>query len=451
MNTTALAGVPVKEINQFIEHFKRAIEPLELSQPNWLFTLRRRALEQFIDSGFPSQDDEDWRFTNISPIEKLRCKFPSKPAIEEIPSDIKKFLPFSDIPSNRLLFINGFFISELSTINEELDGGYIGNIENFISQDSATLKKVFELPGVELNDAFSALNMALFTDGALIIIPPGKKLTRPIHIANISSGKEPGITTNAQHIICAGENSALTIYETYSSYYQHTTFTNVFTRIFIGDGANVEHIRCQTENPNSFNIGTTLSRVGRASNFLSHSISLGAKIARHTIKSKLIGEGVESVFSGVYMASDSQLNDHHLVVEHIKPYCASHEYFNGILSDRARGVFNGRIYVHPNAIKTDAKQTNKNLLLSEDAVVNSKPQLEIYADDVKCTHGATVGRLNQDAIFYLRSRGINSHKARQMLICAFASEILEHIKDEASRLELEKIVNNWLQNHFVSL
>ncbi len=451
-NSATIIQSTVKEFSQFIDFFKQYVEPNQPIQPQWLFNLRRRALEQFIDSGFPDQNNEDWRFTNISPIEKLRCKFPVKLTANELPSDILSNLPFSKLKANRLVFVNGYFIRELSTILEQPANGYIGSLEDFISKDSDVLKNIFELSEIELTDAFAALNTALFGDGALILIPRGSKLANPIHIANIVFGKETVVIANPHHIIRVCDKAALTLYETYSGYsHSATTFTNAFTTISAGEDSIVEHIRCQTENQNSFNIGSTISRIGARSNFSSHSIALGSKIARHTIKAKLNGEGIESIFSGVYIASDSQLNDHHLVVEHLKPRCASHEYFNGILSDKAKGVFHGRIYVHPNAIKTDAKQTNKNLLLSEDAVINSKPQLEIYADDVKCTHGATVGRLDQNAIFYLRSRAIPAHKARQMLIYAFASEILEHIKDDGSRTEIEQMVNNWLQNHLANI
>jgi len=452
-NSTTVVQATVKEINQFVEHFKQNVEPNESEQPQWLFNLRRHALEQFVDTGFPDQTEEDWRFTNISPLAKLRYKYPLKPAAEDLPSDILNNLPLIKIPANLLVFVNGYFINELSNIIEQpANGGYIGSLENFIARDSDVLKTIFDAPGAELNDAFSALNSALFKDGALIYIPRGTRLSHPIHIANILFAKESAIVASPHHIITVGERSSATIYETYSSYYPDTTaFTNAFTRIYAGEDSVVEQIRCQIENTGSFNIGSTITRISARANFSSHSIALGSKISRHTIKSKLNGEGIESIFNGVYVATDSQLNDHHLVVEHLKPRCASHEYFNGILSDKARGVFHGKIYVYPDAIKTDAKQTNKNLLLSDNAIVNSKPQLEIYADDVKCTHGATVGRLDENAIFYLRSRAIPAHKARQMLIYAFASENLEFIKDIVARNEIEQILNNWLQNHLVNL
>ncbi len=444
-----LVQTKVKELNHFNEHFKKAIEPLESSYPGWLFNLKLRALEQFNDSGFPTQDEEDWRFTNISPIEKFHWKIATKQSVQNLPKDILKNVPFLNIDSNRLVFVNGFYISELSTVTEEL--GYIGSIEKFIARDSDGLKKIYDESGLALNDAFCALNMAMSMDGALILVPPDVKLSKPVHIINISLNADSALMTVPQHIISVGKHSNLILFETYSSYSSDTTFTNALTRIIANNGSVVEHIRCQIENQNSYNIATTQLSLEEAVQLSSSSIALGAKISRHTIKSQLDGEGIESVFGGIYMASDSQINDHHLVVDHIKPRCVSHEYFNGILSDKARGIFNGRIHVHPNALKTDAKQTNKNLLLSDDAVINTKPQLEIYADDVKCTHGATVGRLDQNAIFYLRSRGININDARRMLIWAFASEILDHINNQECREELEKFVANWLSNHFTNL
>src|SRR5262249_51762679 len=204
--------------------------------------------------------------------------------------------------------------------------------------------------------------------------------------------------------------------------------------------ASVEHLKYQDESPRAFHIATVAANFGRASNVVTHSIALGAKLSRTNIRTKLAGEGLECILNGLYLTKDEQLADHHMIVEHAQPHCASHEYFNGILDDKSRGVFHGRILVREIAQKTDAKQTNKNLLLSHDAGADTKPQLEIYADDVKCTHGATIGQLNDESIFYLRSRVIPTGTARRMLIHAFAGEIIERIQYEPAREELDKIV-----------
>jgi Fe-S cluster assembly protein SufD len=212
------------------------------------------------------------------------------------------------------------------------------------------------------------------------------------------------------------------------------------TQLVLGEGAVVEHVKFQDESRTAFHMAAIHAQLARGCNFVSHSIATGARLSRNNIRTALAGEGVECVLNGLYLTRGDQLADHHMVVEHAQPHCNSHEYYNGILEGRSKGVFHGRILVRPDAQKTDAKQTNKNLLLSEDATVDTKPQLEIYADDVKCTHGATIGQLNEESIFYLRARGIGAETARRMLIHAFAGEIIERIRHAPARAELDKLV-----------
>lgn len=435
------------EISNYIDLYKRQIEPRQSFEPQWLSDLRKRALDQFVELGFPGIDDEDWRFTNVSPVAKFHPKMSQKAPDYEIASEVLLKIPFIRLNCISLVFVNGRYISELSTNIDEKNGVYVGTLTNLLNKNTDFLKDLILNRRIEISDAFTALNLAFFTDGAVIIVPAGIDLSQTVHIVHISAGKEHTNSAHIHNLIRAGKGSSVNVIETYISHGSETTFTNSFTDISAGENANVEIIRCQIENQSSYNIGTTVSDLGNSVKYGSHSIALGGKIARHTIKSKLKGQFIDAVFSGIYMGRDSQLIDHHLIVEHVEPHCGSHEFFNGILTEKAHGVFNGKIHVHPNAIKTDAKQTNKNLLLSEEATVNSQPQLEIYADDVKCTHGATVGRLDQNAIFYLRSRGIDQARARRMLIFAFASEILEHIKLAPAREELEKILNDWLEGY----
>src|SRR6185295_5928296 len=234
--------------------------------------------------------------------------------------------------------------------------------------------------------------------------------------------------------------SHLTVMESYVSTADAPYFTNAVTEMVVGEGAVVEHCKFQDENPSAFHMAAVHAHLGRRSNFISHSIAVGAKLSRNNIRTALAGEGLECILNGLYLTKGDQLADHHMVVEHAQPHCNSHEYYNGILDDRSKGVFHGRILVRQAAQKTDAKQTNKNLLLSENATADTKPQLEIYADDVKCTHGATIGQLNEEAIFYLQARGIGMETARRMLIHAFAGEIIERVRHAPAREELDKIV-----------
>jgi len=262
----------------------------------------------------------------------------------------------------------------------------------------------------------------------------------PVRLLFISTGRRPGATTHPRNLIVAEKQSRLTVIESYVSTANTAYFTNAVTELAAGDDAVVEHLKFQDESLDAFHIATLHGQFGRHSRVNAHSFALGARLSRTNIHTDLAGEGLECVLNGLYLTKGEQLADHHMIVEHAQPRCASHEYFNGILEDKSRGVFHGRIYVHPVAQKTDAKQTNKNILLSDAAVVDTKPQLEIYADDVKCTHGATIGQLDEDSVYYLRSRGIGLDTARQMLIHAFAGEIIDRVKCEPVRQELDKLI-----------
>jgi Fe-S cluster assembly protein SufD len=261
----------------------------------------------------------------------------------------------------------------------------------------------------------------------------------------VSTARDPGTTFSPRNLIVAEEGSQATVLESYHGLNPAAYFTNVVTELIASDNAVLEHCKFQDESLTAFHVAAIHAQVGRGSNVISHSISTGARLARNNIRTVLAGEGLECTLNGLYLTRKDQLADHHMVVEHAQPHCASHEYFNGILDGRSKGVFHGRILVRPGAQKTDAKQTNKNLLLSDEATVDTKPQLEIYADDVKCTHGATIGQLNEDAIFYLRARGIGAETARRMLIHAFAGEITERIRHRPLRDALDQLVWDHLE------
>src|ERR1039458_7083753 len=278
-------------------------------------------------------------------------------------------------------------------------------------------------------------------------VPAGKRLETPVHLLHISMSKEVGATSHPRNLVIAEAGSHMTVLESYVSTGEGSYFTNAVTELSLGEGAVLEHVKFQDESRNAYHMAAIHAHLGRSCNFVSHSIATGARISRNRIRTALAGEGVECILNGLYLTRGDQLTDHHMVVEHAQPHCTSHEYYNGILDGRSRGVFHGRILVGQAAQKTDAKQTNKNLLLSEDATVDTKPQLEIYADDVKCTHGATVGQLNEESIFYLRARGIGAETARRMLIHAFAGEIIERIRHVPAREELDKLVWERLEQH----
>jgi Fe-S cluster assembly protein SufD len=428
----------MKESGVYLESFERFERKVQ--QPEWLLPLRRAGIASFEEQGFPTLQDEDWRHTNIAPITRLRFKPVLEAPAEGPAARILSRAPFRNLPGNRLVFVDGHYDSNLSSRKPLPAGVKVANLASVLAGDSSCAEKHLGRCARMQGNAFAALNQAFFMDGAFICVPKGVVVPEPIQLIYISSALESGATTHPRNLLIAEANSKVTVIESYLGAGEAACLTNAVTEIVAGENASVELLKFQDEAIDSFHVATLDGQFGRASNVCVHSFALGARLSRNTIHARLVGEGLECVLNGLYLTKGDQLADHHMIVEHVEPHCASHEYFNGILDDKSKGVFHGRIFVHKLAQKTDAKQTNKNLLLSDNATASTKPQLEIYADDVKCTHGATVGQLNAEAIFYLRSRGLSTDTARRMLIHAFAGEIIERVHCEPARQELDRIV-----------
>jgi len=420
------------------------------SQPKWLLPLRKAGLARFGEIGVPTTMHEDWRFTNTAAIAKM----PFNPAFEaksEITAAQLEGLVFAKQNGSRLVFVNGHFAPKLSAVKDLPAGAKAGSLAAALASDAAFLEKHLGKYAASADNGFSALNQAFFLDGGFVHVPAGKSVADPIQFIYVSTAAEKGVTIHPRNLVIAEANSSVTILESYVSLGGSGYFTNAVTELFAGENAQLEFVKFQDEAADAFHMAAFHGEFGRASHVNVHSFALGAKLSRNNIRTRLAGEGLECVLNGLYLTGGEQLADHHMIVDHAQPHCASHEYFNGILDDKSRGVFHGRILVREIAQKTDAKQTNKNLLLSDDAGADTKPQLEIYADDVKCTHGATIGQLNDESIFYLRSRGIGTEAARRMLIHAFAGEIIERIQHEPARDELDKVVWDRLEaNHHLT-
>ncbi|HEX9048047.1 MAG TPA: Fe-S cluster assembly protein SufD [Verrucomicrobiae bacterium] len=415
------------------------------AQPKWLLPVRKAGMACFAEKGFPTLHDEDWRFTNVAPITKLHFQPAAPVTVNGAENATLDSSVFAGLSGNRLVFVNGHYSATLSRIQPVAGGARIENLSAALAKDAALIERHLGKYAQTAGNSFAALNQAMFSDGAFIFVPQGVEITEPVQLIYLSSAKHAGETIQPRNLIIAEAHSKLTVVESYLSTGSAAYFTNAVTELFAGDNAAVEHVKLQDEAPNAYHIATIAGEFGRASRVNVHSFALGAKLSRNNIRTKLAGEGLECILNGLYLTKDEQLADHHMIVEHAQPHCASHEYFNGILDDKSKGVFHGRILVREIAQKTDAKQTNKNLLLSDDASADAKPQLEIYADDVKCTHGATVGQLNDESIFYLRARGIGEERARRMLIHAFAGEIIERIQCEPARAVIDKLVWNRLE------
>ena len=402
----------------------------QVTGPKWLSEMRGIARKRFADLGFPSTRDEDWRFTNVSPLKELEFS-----SAETDPSAQLENCLFGSLEGPRLVFINGFYSAELSQIGDMPDGVQVGSVAKALAQNESDVKNYLTSRDT---DSFASLNTACFTDGAFVQVPGGVVMGEPIRIYYLNTSSD-GAASNIRSLIGVGENSKATVVESWSGR-DAAYFNNAITELIVGDNAQLEHVKFQNESTTAFHVAGVHAQMGRDSRVAHHSIALGSRIARNNIRARLDGQGLEVVLNGLYLPRGEQIIDHHMVVDHAQPHGDSHEYFNGILDDHARGVFHGRIHVHKGADKTDAKQTNKNLLLTDSAMVDTKPQLEIYADDVKCTHGATVGQMNPEQIFYLRARGLTEKKARHMLMHAFAGEIIERIDCEPVREELDRLV-----------
>ena len=377
---------------------------------------------RFAELGFPTPRDEDWRFTPIKPITELNFKTAPADAAATLEGCV-----FTAIDGPQLVFVNGHYSEALSQVGE-LPAGV--EVRPLLAGECPAP------PAPE--DAFGALNAATKTDGPLINVADNVHFETPVRVYYLSTGSN-GATANVRGYIRAGANSQVTVLESWSGT-QAGYFNNATTELHAADNAQVEHVKFQDEHIGAFHVGGLHTTLGRDARVAHHSIALGGRIARNNLRAHLNGTGIEAVLNGLYLPRSGQLIDHHMVVHHAQPHCDSHEYFNGILDDDARAVFHGRIHVHKGADKTDAKQTNKNLLLSDRATIDTKPQLEIYADDVKCTHGATIGQMNAEQIFYLRARGLDEESARRMIMHAFAGEIVERIQCAAAREELDRLV-----------
>jgi Fe-S cluster assembly protein SufD len=433
-----------KNIQWYISKFQDLEQNLNGEKSSQIHALRREAIRKLADIGFPTSRQEEWRFTNILPITKIDFQ----PAVDlelknVADADIRQYF-LED--SERLVFIDGIFSPKYSDIGP-LPLGTV--VENF----SETLKKYPQIIQSHIaslvrgdENAFTALNTAFMMDGAFVLTPRGTTLERPLQFLFIAANSERPFAIQPRNIIIAGENSRFKIVETYIGLADNSYLTNSVSEIMLGENSVVEHDKVQAEGVNSFHIGTTHLKMSGSSNFTSNVISLGGSIARNNFTAVLDAEGVECTLNGLSLGKGKQLLDNHTVIDHAKPHGNSHQLYKAILDDASKGVFNGKIFVRQDAQKTDAKQTNKTLLLSDDAGMNTKPQLEIFADDVKCTHGATIGQLDEEQIFYLRSRGIDIDSARDMLTTAFAGDVLNRITIEPLRLQVEEMINERLNN-----
>ncbi|MFA7349252.1 MAG: Fe-S cluster assembly protein SufD [Methylotenera sp.] len=402
----------------------------------WVLAARQSALSRFAEHGFPTRRDEEWKYTDVSIVGRHTSLEPDH--IPPDPSSGAKLLAWTlaseDI--HLMVFVNGHYAPALSMINDLPVGVRMASLANILENGADLPESLFNQQ--HEHTIFTALNNAFATDGMVLDLSPGTVLKAPIYLLFIASGH--GVAIYPRNILVAGEGSQATVIEHYMGTLDAHNFTNAVTQISLSARAEIEHCKLLQEGPAATHIAGIHAEQASDSHFISHSFALGGRLARNDITAQLFGKGCHCTMNGLYLLNDRQHLDHHTRIDHLAPECTSREYYRGILDGESRGVFNGKVVVHPSANKTDAHQANYNLLLSRQAEVDTKPQLEIFADDVKCTHGATVGQLDDDSLFYLSSRGIDAELARSVLIYGFANNIIGRVDMPELRTRIAHLV-----------
>jgi Fe-S cluster assembly protein SufD len=426
-----------EQSNTYLEAFEAQAEARR-AEPAWLVERRDRGMQQFGEKGFPTTKHEEYRYTNLAPIAKMPFQVAGGTAVGVTLHDIEPFL-YNEIKGDRLVFVNGCFTPSLSSIDSAL-GGTVTSIRSLLEDEPSTIEPHLARYSTERDNALAALNSALFCDGAVVRIPAHEAWDAPVHLVFVSTANAPDTATHPRVLIVAERDSEAAVIETHCGLGDLPYWTNAVTEIVAADNARLDHYRLQQESVSAFHTSLVEIHQGRDANVTTHSVSFGGGLVRNDVEVVLEDENSECTMNGLYAVNGRQHVDNRTCVDHTKPHCSSHQLYKGILDGHSRGVFGGKIIVRPDAQKTDAFQSNKNLLLSEDADVNTKPQLEIDANDVKCSHGATIGQIDDEALFYLRSRGIREPEARSLLTYAFAADLLERMKFEPIRERFESLL-----------
>lgn len=421
--------------DRILADFVRASAKLPGAGVPWLTRARQAGLERFAQTGFPTARDEEWKYTSVAAIEKRAFTPLPNGARTAMPLELNA-LAFGRFPGHRAVFVDGRYSQALSSLGLLPPGIILESLAATLERAPEVLEPLF---GDDRSQTvFGALNTAFMADGLYLHLPRGAAIEEPIHVFFVATNENAAIFP--RNVIVAEEGARATVVEHYAGTHGVAYFTNAVTQIFATENAAVDHYKLQQEALQAFHVAGIHATQKRGSRLWSHSISLGAAIARNDISTALDAEGCEATLNGLYLARGRQHVDHHTRIDHAKPGGTSREDYRGLLDGASRGVFNGKVIVRPQAQGSDARQLNHNLLLSKDAEVDTKPQLEIYADDVKCSHGATVGQLDDAQLFYLRSRGIEEAVARSLLVYAFARQVIERIRVPSLRSRLEEVL-----------
>lgn len=409
----------------------------------WTQQLRKAAISRFAETGFPTTRDEEWKYTNVAPITRVAFQH-GRQATPDAASEALAAASVPELGGVQLVFINGHHVPELSARQGLPHGLEVNSLAAALSSRPHWIEAHLARYADFEDHAFVALNTAFMQDGACIYIPRGTVLDVPLHFVFISLPQGEPTVSYPRNLLVLEDGAQATVIESYIGLGSDAHFTNAVTELVLGQNAVAEHCKLEWEGSGAFHIATLQVQQARSSTLVSHAFAVGGALARQDINVVLQGEGGDTTLNGLYMATGQQHIDNHTRIDHVMPHCISREFYKGILDGKARGVFNGKIVVHKDAQQTDAMQTNKNLLLSEDASIDTKPQLEIFNNDVKCAHGTTIGQLDANSVFYLRSRGLDEDAARSLLTYAFASELVHRIKLEPLRTKLNDFVLTWL-------
>ena len=412
--------------------------------PDWLERLRSEAAKSFERLGIPSRKEEGWRYTNIDPL--VGTEFISaRPVSLDVARRVFEDNLFAGLSCPRLVFVNGHLVDPLSDLTALPPGVEVMGLAEAIARKEELLKNHLGRYASFREQAFNALNLALFRDGAVVHVAENTVAETPLELLFVTVGDdETTAIINPRVLVVAERGSQFRVVESHLGLSGGTYFSNPVTELVALDNAQLDYYKLQQESEASFHLGCVEASQKRDANIRTTLVTLSGGLVRNDTGATLDGEGSTAELDGLYLVGQRNHVDNFTRIEHASPHCDSRELYKGILMDKATGVFRGRIVVHKGAQKTDSKQTNNNLLLSNDALINTKPQLEIYADDVKCTHGATIGQLDGESVFYLRSRGISLDAARSILIYAFASEVVNRVKVEPLRAALDKYLFEWL-------
>ncbi len=433
-------AVTVSLTDPYLFAFDSFAKTANETEPGWLRKLRTTAIGNFEKSGFPTPKDEDWKHTNVAPIARTSFAFDPKAGAPRIPGDLVEAYTFGVLKCSQLVFVNGRFAPKLSYLRWLPEGVRVGSLHEILHFDPKALEHELGRVASTEKAAFAALNTAFLQDGAFVHVPRGRVVEEPIHLLYVSTSQEPAAVSYPRNLVLLDHEAQATLIESYVGLDKGPYFTNAVTELRVGPGAVLDHYKMQRESEAAMHFSNTALLQGRSSAVASTSFNLGGGTVRNDVRTLFQDEGGSLALNGLYLLHDAQHCDNHTFIDHAKPNCTSLELFKGILDAKSRGIFYGKILVRKDAQKTNARQTNKNLLLSNEAFADSTPGLEILADDVKCAHGSTVGQLDENAVFYLRSRGIDESSARTLLTYAFAGEIINQVKVASMRIKLDQLV-----------